>query len=196
MDNGLPGVEGGLLEVEDDDEGSEGEGLGRGSPGEAPVAHLLRRRARWRCAGLYRPSTTSYSSPSSHLHASSTPPPSPLLPFPKFCITLLYSITYLHVVALVLSHYYFCFNYTLTSLPQDLSWCDRAFSLVLVFTLQAAPCVKNIEPKQSSSLLNIYICCPVPISGVSELPELRTGARGRPARFPWGRGASVMSILD
>jgi hypothetical protein len=40
--------------------------------------------------------------PSSHSHASSTPPPSPLLSFPKFCITILYSITYLHVVALVL----------------------------------------------------------------------------------------------
>jgi hypothetical protein len=116
---------------------------------------------------------------------------SPLLPFPKFCITLLYSITYLHVVALVLSHYYFCFNHTSTSLPQDLR-CNRAFSLVYVFILQAAPCVKNIEPKQSSSLLNMYICCPVPISGVSELPELRTGAWGRPACFSWGKGASVL----
>jgi hypothetical protein len=42
-----------------------------------------------------------------------------------------------------------------------------------------------------SSLLNMYICCPVLISGVSELRELRTGARGRPVCFSWGRGVSV-----
>jgi hypothetical protein len=46
---------------------------------------------------------------------------------------------------------------------------------VYVFTVEAAACLNNIEPKQSSSLLNMYMCRPVLISGVSELRELVLG---------------------
>jgi hypothetical protein len=87
---------------------------GRDSPGEAPIAHLLRRRrARWRCAGLYRPRAPTLPHAQAPRHIYVPPPYHPhhrSSPFPKLCITLLYSITYLHVVALIICLFNICLD--------------------------------------------------------------------------------------